>query len=399
MIQDDTKKKSEKSFVFLSIVSPLVISVLVRIFLCFSAKSSWYEVDSFWYIKQASAIKEGLWLNIWPNGYPLIIAFVSSVFRFVELDILLIWTNIILSTSTAGLIYFISYRITKNWAFAGLTSLAIGLWPNQLNYVNQLLSEVPATFFLVSGMAIIVLDKNMLLSGLLIGFAATIRTSLAPVSLLIAILLIWKRKFKKALILLMASIVPVIAMSSYSYFRTGDFANGGNSAPSIFIALDTYGGSYDGKAWEVFLRDPNNFPTLSEAIKVYFNNLFENPYCFFKQRVSAFWELWGFWPSYIKAGGVRSDLVRMIIGLRFPLLLLALFYIIKKSKKEMFDFFLLAPAFSLTIIHTFLFAKARYTFPAEPLLMILAMQGLMMILMKYCPRWSEIFRLKNVVGQ
>jgi hypothetical protein len=224
---------------------------------------------------------------------------------------------------------------------------------------------------------------------------------LTPVSVLIAILLIWKRKYKKALILLMASIVPIIAMSSFSYFRTGDFAIGGNSAPGILDALNSYGGTEDSRAWNDFVSDPNNFPTLTEAIKIYFNKLFENPYYFFKQRVSALWELWGFWPSYKKheiGGKPRSDLVRMTIGLRFPLLLLALFYVIKKRRKEMVDLFLLIPAFSLTMIHTLLYAKPRYTFPAEPLLMILAMQGVIMIFVTYLPSWSETFR-SNFVKQ
>jgi hypothetical protein len=387
------------SFIFLSTVSPIVICLLVRIFFSFNAKSSWYQIDSFWYIKQASAIKEGSWLNIFSNGYPLIIAFVESVFNFVELDILLIWTNIILSTLTIGLIYFISYRITKNRAFSMLTSLAVGRWPNQLNYVNQFMSEVPATFFLVFGMAILVLDRYMLLSGLLFGFAATIRTSLTPVSLLIATLFIWERRFKKALILLVATIIPIITMSSYSYFHTGEFAIGAVSTPNILDALNSYGGTEDTRAWDAFVKDPNNNPTLTEALKIYFNNLFEGPYYFFKQRVAAFWELWGFWPSYKKhktEEKPRSVLVQMMIGLRFPLLLFALVCIFKKSRKDMVDLFLFTPALSLTIIHILLYAKARYTFPAEPFLMILAMQGLLMLLIKYFPMWNKTFQYKQI---
>lgn len=178
-------------------------------------------------------------------------------------------------------------------------------------------------------------------------------------------------------------------MSGYSYVRIGQFAISGNSTPNVLIALNSYGGNIDTTPFHP--HDPE-YPPVSEdkATRLYLTALVSNPVYFFKQRLSALWELWGFWPSVREAsakdiGSVRRDnLMRVILGLRFPLILLALFGFVK-SGKEAADFFLITPALVLTVVHTVLFAEPRFTVPAEPLLIVLAIEGIYYATYKILP--------------
>lgn len=186
-------RNSTSAVKFASLAGPLILAFLIRVFLCFGTNSiSWYQADTNDYSQQADAIKQGTWINIFPNGYPVIIAFLSSVFHPVELDVLLIWANIIMSTAVVGLIYYITFKRTQKWGLAGFAALVGAIWPNQLNYVPQLITEVSAAFFLVAGL-VFASVKKPLSSGLLLGFAATVRTSLLPVSPLMSVFLVCKR--------------------------------------------------------------------------------------------------------------------------------------------------------------------------------------------------------------
>jgi hypothetical protein len=101
--------------------------------------------------------------------------------------------------------------------------------------------------------------------------------------------------------------------------------------------------------------------------------MISSPVQFFTDRIHSFWNLWGFFPSV--ADGFRSHLIyRILVGLRFPLLILGI-YGFMKSESKTIPFLLILPAVSITIVHTMFFSNTRFTIPAEPLLIILAVVG------------------------
>jgi hypothetical protein len=257
------------------------------------------------------------------------------------------------------------------------------LWPNQLNYVPQIVSDVPATFFMVVGIALTIFIKP-LAGGLFLGIAGAFRTSLIPISFLVAIMFVRKRAFRQALLLLITSLLPIALMSGYSFTRFGEQALGQNLPYGISVALASYGDNIDDTAFSAYLDDPDsNRISLTDGINLYVKALFNNTVEFVKQRMAALWAMWGIWPNVRDEVG-RGILAQVVIGLRFPLLILAIYGFIM-SRRERSDWILITPAILLTFIHTILFAKPRYTFPAEPLLIILAMEGLILILVKFIP--------------
>jgi hypothetical protein len=75
------------------------------------------------------------------------------------------------------------------------------------------------------------------------------------------------------------------------------------------------------------------------------------------------------------ADGFRGHFIyRVLVGLRFPLLILGIYGYIKSESKTI-PFLLLLPAISITIIHTMFFSNTRFTIPAEPFLIVLASIG------------------------
>ena len=133
-----------------------------------------YTIDSQNYIWQADILKNGGYNNYFPNGYPLIILIVSM---FSPLEIGLLWLNIILSVLTILLIYLIAENLSGNIYIALFSAAVMTFYPTQVNYVHYILTEVPVTFFLA--LAVYLFQKEKLVfSGLALGFAMIIRTTL-----------------------------------------------------------------------------------------------------------------------------------------------------------------------------------------------------------------------------
>jgi hypothetical protein len=75
----------------------------------------------------------------------------------------------------------------------------------------------------------------------------------------------------------------------------------------------------------------------------------------------------------------HTPVARLLIGLRCPLLLLAIVGLIG-SRREEGDLWLIMPSVAVTFVHTLLFAKPRYIVPAESFLIILAVEGALIAL-------------------
>lgn len=368
---------------------PLAVGLGVRMFAAFGAGIARIQSDSVDYLRQAEAIADGGWIDLFPNGYPLLIAGLGWIFPDVDRELLLIWFNILLGVGIVALVYLVTYRLTDRRALAGLAALGIALWPNQLNYTAQILTELPATFFLTLGLALLVFRK-LFPAGLSIGVAAVIRTSLLPAVPVLCVLLAWKQGWRPMGGLLLGSMIPVLLVGSLALDRTGRFSVMGNATSNVVVAIESYGVDIDTQAFEESKRGELDV-SAEGSLELYLESLVDDPIRFVGQRWEAFWELWGFWPRAREhtagfGSGDRTLRNQLLLSVRFPLILLAIFGVLLKKPRGVDVYALITPAFVLTVVHVLLTARARYTVPAEPALMILAAPAAILLI----HRWMSL---------
>ena len=332
----------------------LITAFFVRIIAATYTGMPHYTIDSQNYIWQAEILKKGGYDNYFPNGYPLLILIISM---FSSLEMGLLWLNIILSVFTILLIYLIAENLTGNIYTALFSAAVLTFYPTQVNYVHYILTEVPVTFFLA--LAFYLFQKEKLLySGLVLGFAIIIRTTLVFVPILFFLYLFFNHKRREGITWFLSFLIVPLLMMSYGFIVSGYFTLGRNFTHNIYVTINEhYNASY----------------SKTQGIEAYLNYMISSPVQFMSDRVHSFWNLWGFIPSV--ADGFRSGLkYRILVGLRFPLLILAIFGYMKFESKRI-PLLLLLPAISITLIHTMFFSNTRFTIPAEPFLIILAIIG------------------------
>jgi hypothetical protein len=127
---------------------------------------------------------------------------------------------------------------------------------------------------------------------------------------------------------------------SYGYIVSGYFTLGRNFTHNIDVTINEhYNASY----------------SKTQGITAYLNYMISSPSQFLTDRIQSFWNLWGFLPSV--ANGFRTYFIyRLLVGLRFLLLILGIYGYIKSESKTI-PFLLLLPAISITLIHTMFFSK------------------------------------------
>lgn len=344
----------------------IILAFALRFYVCFGTGLPWFSVDSINYINQAKALLNGDYQYYFPNGYPLLISFFVLISSIVPLHIGLIFLNICLSAVAVVLVYYITVKfLTDNKYLPLITTGIAAFYPNQLNYVRLILSEVPATFFLILSLYLF-MNGRIKSAGLSIGFTSTIRTTLLPISFLFAAYLFFKRKTREAILFLTFSIVPMFVFLIYGYYKTGEFTLFIDTPKLFYISLGLD-------------AVPEDFWT---GLKNYFGYLIAHPLDFIYDRIISLWDMWGFLPD--ASDGLRSNILfRMLIAIRFPLLLLAIYGFIK-SCKNYIAVYLILPALTITFIHAFIITSAneayianpRYIFPTEPFLIVLAVIGL-----------------------
>jgi hypothetical protein len=90
---------------------------------------------------------------------------------------------------------------------------------------------------------------------------------------------------------------------------------------------------------------------------------------------SAFWELWGPWPQASNVDMPRSTITKILIGLRCLMILLAIAaFWSRRSSVEIG--LVMIPIILITVVHTAFFSTPRFTFPVEPLVLVLATLGM-----------------------
>jgi hypothetical protein len=341
-----------KSFALLFL---LIIAFFVRIIAANYSGMPHYTIDSRNYIWQAEILKNGGYDNFFPNGYPFIILIVSMIS---PLESGLLWLNIVLSVFTILLIFLITEKLTGNFYIAFSSAIILSFYPTQVNYVHFILTEIPVTFFLALAVYLFQKDK-LIYSGLALGFAVIIRTTLIFVPFLFSFYLFFNYRKNVAIKWLLSFLIIPLLMMSYGYIVSGYFTLGRNFTQNIYVTLkEHYKISY----------------SKTQGISAYLNYMISSPVQFLTDRVNSFWNLWGYLPPI--ADGFRSNFIyRILVGLRFPLLILAIYGYMKSESKRI-PFLLILTAISITLIHTMFFSNTRFTIPAEPFLIILAVIGI-----------------------
>ncbi len=339
----------------------ILLGLLIRVAACFFAGLPHMHTDSFGYFEQADAILQSGYINYFPNGYPFIIAF----FKLLSTEYivpLLLWLSILFSVFSVFFVSEITRIIFHNTGIALLASFILAIFPTQINYVRWLLTEAPTTFFLL-GFYFFYLKNRNWYAGLFFGFATVIRTEVIPILLLMMFLeLIFRKRFRVAV--LIGFLIPVIAVSSYCYTKTGQFSMAGHSKVNIMYSITSSGGYVD---WHYQDKHPE-VKTSGQALEMYIEYMKEDPVRYVKNRMANLWELWGFFPS--SSEGSRSFLARLSIGLINFFLIVLGFYGWWVNRKYLLANFLMIPFLIVTGVHTILLTLPRYTYTVEPFLII-----------------------------
>jgi hypothetical protein len=364
---DAGKERLSKKWLF----GILFFALLIRIYVAFFASLPHVYADSVGYFQQADTLLAGGYTNYFPNGYPLIIALMKALAGS-QARVLLLCVNILFST---GSVYFL-YRLAKKvfrWEGAALTAaFLLAVWPSQVNYVRWYTSEVPTVFFLLAAL-LFYYDKRHWLSGLFFGLVGVIRTDvLAVLFVLMALEVWWKKGFNWRL--LAGTLLPLLLIGSYCYLKTGSFSISGHAKANILYAVTASGNDID---WQYMNEHPEVHST-GQAIGMYFDFFKTQPLQFVKNKLANLWELWGFFPS--SAHGTRGLLSRLVIGLSNLFLVGFGLFAWWKQRKDFNVFLLGIPFFILTPIHAMLIGIPRYTYPAEPFMILLAAWTLSLLL-------------------
>ncbi len=341
----------------------LSAALLMRIY-SVAVNGMCYTIDSQNYIKQAKLLLEGHYSIYFPNGFPLIIAFFLPLKNFISLGTCLIILNIILSVITVYFVYKICRNSFSNKYIAYIAVVIAAIYPNQIKYVHWFLSEVPAAFFITLSLYLIT-KKKYIISGAALGMASMIRTTLLPIGVLFSFYL-FIRKNSYVYKYLAFFCLVILAFLTYGYAKTGYFTIGQNAAHNLSITTE--------------YSDTASFPkvhlkTLNGSLHDYISFAFNNPSDFFSERLENLWDLWGPMPPWDESwkGGFNFF---WKIGIRFPLLLLAIFGFIVADKNFTSVFSIIAIA-TITIVHFLYFADPRFTYTIEPFAIILASIGIL----------------------
>ena len=305
---------------------------------------------------------DGKYPAMFPNGYPGII----SLFLFITGNIpaaglILVLLNIILSVVIIYLVYRISFLIDKEETLALIAALIVSLYPNQINYVRYILSDVSCTFFLVLSLYLLANSKYKL-SALSVGVASIMRTTFLPLGILLSIFFFIRKEYNNGKRYLLFTLIPVCILLIYGFLVSGKITLGVN----VFYNFTLTAKNFEG-----------NYIDAGSSINDYVTYMVTEPAKFIKDRFLSLWDLWG--PLASTNKWEKASLhYRIIAGLRFPLLILAIIGFLKIPVSPE-KFFMAAAILILTCVHFFYFSNSRYSLTVEPFLAILAAKGIMEI--------------------
>jgi hypothetical protein len=351
-----------------SLLVILLVALVLRLFICFLSGFPQVTSDSLVYMRMAYDIIDGTPQSFFPNGFPLLIAAVATVMPpddDIVLPLMLI--NVVLSVGVVALVYGMARPILGERP-AQLAAWLTALWPNQLYYVCQVMSDVPAAFFLTAGL-FFVLRRQPLPAGLLLAVAGLLRESLVPVAPLIAAMLLLDRLRRREALLLM-TVIACCWAANYALLATGFVQRSSNVNMNLLIAVNDLRTLTLDQALAGYSDEE-----LAHPFSTYVGFAMAHPVEFAQQRLLALYDLWGPWPDRGDVNSPRSAVVRLVIGLRFAVALLALAGLWRR-RRQITSWIIASPVVVVTAIHVVFFAgQTRFTLPVEPLVMILAAAG------------------------
>lgn len=331
----------------------LAVGFVIRLGITFFSGLSWYMTDSFIYFKQADAILHHRPISGFPNGYPLLIAAVKLIGNE---EVLLAFVHVILSTAVVLIVFLISRRLRLGI----LAGLLLAVYPNQLNLCRLFLSETPTTFLLAAAVALFITGKYFE-SALALSVACVFRTSLLPIIPgLMVTALYFKLPFRSIQYFLIGCVI--IAGLYTTLVVLNIVAPSNNLGLNVLQSVTFYSShmSYDPSA--VLSARQQAYPMATYA---WF--LLDHPFAFLLQRLDSLWELWGPWPL----DASRSIPAKVLIGIRFPVLVLACVGLFR-NRKNAVAWVLFTPIFCVTMVHFLMYSQTRYTVPVEPFTALLA---------------------------
>lgn len=346
----------------------VAFAVMVRVGIVVASGGALATTDTGHYLRLAGDILAGTPTSERSNGYPLLIALLSTLLPGASMATALVTLNVVASGAVVALVGRIG-RMVDGWNVGLLAALAVAVYPNQLNYVRYLLTEAPATFLLVAAVWLLLRRRAPAAStvgaGVLLGLGVLLRSSLLGVGVfLLVVLVAFRRPWREAARLAVGGVL-VVALNA-ALIATGTIAPSSHTGPNMLMAIQSSSSEGIVYSIEAFSADEKAHP-----LATYLHFAAEQPATFARQRLSALWELWGPWPSPGDPDDPRSVFVRLLIGLRFVLLLLAAAGFARHVRDER-AWLLAAPIFAITAIHVAFFADPRFTYVVEPLATVLA---------------------------
>lgn len=335
------------------------LAVLLRVFAAW--QFSWYNTDTLAYFDMASAISNGQPMAYLPNGYPLVIVAVRAVVGEAAAPAALVGLNVMLGALAVPLVAFIGARTVS--VRAGLAAAALlAIWPNQINYTRQILTEAPATAMLVSAVVALLARREMT-AGALAYAAVLLRTTLLPAAGLFAIWT-WRVQGRGAAARYAVGLALVLGAEA-AFNGAGIIAPPANLGGNFLLATQVpEDGGRDFALTQFTDADRAN------PLRAYVTFAAEQPVTFVKLRLLSMWEMWGPWPDAGAPANPRSFAARASIGVRFLLFVAALagLYVLRTR-----DAWLLAiPLLSVTALHMVFFSMPRFSFTVEPFAIVLA---------------------------
>lgn len=342
----------------------LMTALALRLYMAFIAGVPHLGSDGLTYIEMGDAILDGKPKSFFSNGYPIMLAALAHLMGNADPQPAWLAMSALMSTGIVAFVLLIARRYVEP-AFALAAAAVVAIWPTQLYYTAQLLSDVPATFFLAFGIHL-ALRGQPVAAGFVLGIATLVRDSLLPSVLLLGAvgMVDRERRGDMARLLLAVGIVQAIEWVLQ--------ARGVTAAPSavnlnLLLAVTTM--STEG----IPAAPPGLSPEqMVHPWSTYFRFALEHPVTFVLQRLASLYELWGPWPHAGDPNAPRGVAIRLIVGLRFPLLVLALIGLWSR-RRDLECWMVAAPLIGLTAVHVAFFsASPRFTIPMEPSAIVLA---------------------------
>ncbi len=352
----------------ISLYSFLILSFIFKFILLIINSDSWIKGDSLGYIEMAKAILSGEPVSSFPNGYPLILTLfmILTGSHYAISAVLLSW---FLSCLSAIIVFLIVRNIAGS--NAGLLAAVMTSWlPNQIFYANDLLTEAPSTFFLITGFYFIFKKKGFY-AGIAIAAGVWLRTSFLPVLLAAPFFALTDKPERRLFYLayLAGAATPLLADTVLNF--TGVTAAASNLNLNLLLAVNKR--SSDSS---FFINNFFSPDQLKNPLKYYFRFMTENPGEYIIQRFIALWEMW----FYSLKDNFDSVAVKLVKLTRTPFFLISVFGIIKYFSDKYIRLLFL-PVFCITMVHFFFFGDDRFSFYAEPFTIMITV----LIFSKYYP--------------